>query len=228
MKLKPSIIFDVITLFPDVVTPYISGSIIGRAVKSGLIKANVINLRDFTPGPYHKADDRPYGGGPGMVMKAEPIIEAIQFAKSKAKNKKAKVILFSPAGKQFDDKTSIKFAKDGGHIILVCGHYEGIDERVKKIIKSLDLETSELSIGPYVLTGGELPALTVVDAISRKVKGVLGKEDSLEEKRYGVGVPVYTRPETLIYKKKSYKVPKVLMSGNHKDIEKWRLGNKAD
>jgi tRNA (guanine37-N1)-methyltransferase len=223
MKSRPRIIFDIITLFPAVFGPYINASIVGRAVRRGLVKVRIHNLRDFALGPHRKADDRPYGGGPGMVMRIEPIIKAVQFAKSKIKNQKSKIILFSPAGKLFNSKVATKLAKNCNHLILICGHYEGIDERIKKVIRNLKLEISELSIGPYVLTGGELPALIVVDAVSRKINGVLGREGSLEEKRYGVGVPAYTRPEVLTYKKKRYSVPKALLSGNHRAIERWRL-----
>ena len=132
------------------------------------------------------------------------------------------VILFSASGKQFNSKMASDFAKKYKHIVMIAGHYEGIDERIKKIIRNLKLKISELSIGPYVLTGGELPAMIVVDAVSRHISGVLGKDESLEEKRYGVGVPTYTRPEVIKYKNKKYPVPKVLLSGNHKKIEEWR------
>jgi len=224
--MKPRIIFDIITLFPEIFTAYLNESVIGRAIRKGLVKVRVHNLRGFTTAPHHKADDRPYGGGPGMVIKIEPLIKAVQSLKSKIKNQKSKVIIFTPAGNQFDNKIAGQLAKNYNHLILICGHYEGIDERIKKVIRNLELEISGLSIGPYVLTGGELPALTVIDAVSRKVKGVLGKEESLEEKRYGVGVPAYTRPETLTYGGKRYAVPKVLLSGHHGEIKRWRLGHK--
>ncbi len=216
--MKPKITFDIITLFPGTVRPYFGESVIGRAVRRGIIGARVHDLRKFTPGPYHKADDRPYGGGPGMVIKPEPLVKIIERLRvGRGVGAKTAMILLSASGKKFDDAEAARLARYG-HIILVAGHYEGVDERVKKIFR-----LRELSVGPYVLTGGELPALTVIDAVSRKIKGVLGKEESLEEKRYGVGVPVYTRPEVLAYKKKKYLVPRVLLSGNHGAIERWRL-----
>jgi tRNA (guanine37-N1)-methyltransferase len=223
MKSKPAIEFNIITLFPDAIAPYLISSVIGRAIKKGLLKINVHNLRDFTAGPHHKADDRPYGGGPGMVMKSEPLMKAIgKVVKSGRARGRVKIIILSPAGHGFNEKMAVKLAKNYDRIILVAGHYEGIDERVRKIFKP-----EMVSTGPYVLTGGELPALTVVDAVSRKVKGVLGHSESLEERRYGVGVPVYTRPEALVYLGKKYRVPKVLMSGDHKKIERWRLAHRG-
>ena len=153
-----------------------------------------------------------------MVLEVEPVVRAIESA-TRGK-KKAKIILLSAGGKQFDNKTAKSLTKYKD-IVLIAGRYEGVDERVKKMFK-----VEEISVGPYVLTGGELPAMIMVDAVARQIKGVLGKEESLEEKRYGVGVPVYTRPEEFKYKKKTYKVPKVLLSGNHKEIEFWRKKNK--
>ncbi len=156
-----------------------------------------------------------------MVMKPEPIAKALRALK---KNKKSKVILFSAGGKQFNNGVAADFAEKYDRLILICGHYEGVDERVKKIIKDLGFEFSEISIGPYVLTGGELPAMVLVDAVARQIPGVLGKAESLEEKRLGVGVPAYTRPEIFKFKNKKYQVPKVLLSGDHKKIEEWRKG----
>jgi tRNA (guanine37-N1)-methyltransferase len=216
--MKPKITFEVVTLFPEIIESYVKESVIGRAIKSGLIKVRVHNLRDFTEGPHHKADDRPYGGGPGMVMKPEPLIKVMKSLKLK---KSDKVIILSAAGKEFNDATSSSLALKHKRIILIAGHYEGIDDRINKIFKP-----EQVSVGPYVLTGGELPALTIIDAVSRKIKDVLGKEESLEEKRYGVGVPAYTRPAELKYRGKGYPVPKVLLSGDHKAIERWRLEHK--
>lgn len=213
--------FDIITLFPEVITPYVNSSIIGRAVKNKLIKVRIHDLREFGEGKRRTVDERAYGGGPGMVMQIAPLIKAVQFAKSKVKGQKSKVIIFEAGGKQFDEKMSQNFAKNE-RIILICGHYEGIDARVKKILRDMGFAVEEVSIGPYVLTGGELPALVLIDAVTRKIKGVLGKHDSLEEKRLGVGVPVYTRPEVIKIGKKKYAVPKVLTEGNHKLIEEWR------
>jgi len=155
-----------------------------------------------------------------VVFKIESLVKAISSLK--LKSKKTKIILFSASGKQFDSKMAGNFAKKYDHIVMIAGHYEGVDERIKKVIRNLKLEISELSIGPYVLTGGELPAMIVVDAVSRHILGVLGKDESLEEKRYGVGVPMYTRPEVFKFKNKKYSVPKILLSGDHKEIEKWR------
>jgi len=214
--------FDVITLFPKVFEDYLKESILGRAVKKGLIEINVHNLRDYSEETKHrKVDERSYGGGPGMVLKPEPIIKAVESVKKKNRNKKTKVILFSASGREFNDNSSIKLNSRYNHLILIAGHYEGIDERVKRALKA-----EEVSIGSYVLSGGELPAMILIDAVSRKVKGVLGKSESLEEKRLGVGVPVYTRPEVFIYRGKKYKVPKVLLSGNHKAITSWRISHK--
>ncbi len=215
--------FNIITLFPKVFEPYFEESIIGRAKAKGIIKIKVHNLRDFTKDKHHKVDDRPFGGGPGMLLKAEPLIRAVQFVKSGIKNPKSKtkIILFSASGRQFDDKMAVKLADNYDQFILISGHYEGVDERIKKIFK-----IEEMSVGPYVLTGGELPAMLFVDALSRKISGVLGKEESLEENRLGIGIPAYTRPDIFTYKHKKYSVPKVLLSGNHAEIMKWRLEHK--
>ena len=207
--------FSVITIFPEVLDPYFKTSIIGRAQKKKAIKVQLINPRNFVFNRHRTVDDNPYGGGPGMVMKPEPLIKAVLASKSKIKNQKSKVILLSPRGKQFNQAMARNLAKNYKNIILICGRYEGIDERVKKITKA-----EEISIGPYVLTGGELAALAIVDAVSRHIKGVLGKEESLEEKKGSY--PVYTRPEVLEWQGKRYRAPKVLVSGNHKKIEEWR------
>jgi len=159
-----------------------------------------------------------------MVVKLEPLIRAISSLKLKVKNEKVKVILFSASGKQFNAKMASDWAKKYNRIVMIAGHYEGVDERIKKVVSDLGFRISDLSIGPYVLTGGELPALVVVDAVSRHIPGFLGKEESLEEKRHGVGVPVYTRPEIFRWKGKTYLVPEVLLSGDHKKIEGWRRG----
>lgn len=176
-------------------------------------------------GKHKRVDDKPYGGGPGMVLQLEPLLKALRATKVR-KGKTAKVILFSPAGKQFSNKTAAGLAKSYKNLILICGRYEGIDERIKKILKDQKLQVEELSIGPYVLTGGELPAMVLIDATSRQMKGVLGKQESLEEGRLGIGVPVYTRPEVFIHRGKKYKAPKALISGNHAKIEAWRKKHK--
>lgn len=215
--------FNIITLFPKVFEPYFEESIIGRAKAKGIIKIKVHNLRDFTKDKHHKVDDRPFGGGPGMLLKVEPLVKAVQSIKSGIKNPKSKIkiILFSASGRQFDDKMAVKLADNYDQFILISGHYEGVDERIKKIFK-----IEEISVGPYVLTGGELPAMLFVDALSRKISGVLGKEESLEENRLGIGIPAYTRPDVFTYKHKKYSAPKVLLSGNHAEIMRWRLEHK--
>ena len=206
--------FNVVTLFPDSMSSYLNESILKRAIEDKKIKVNFYNPRDFASDKWKRVDQKPYGGGPGMVIQAEPVIKAI--AKAKGRKKKIKIIFLEPSGKKFDTKYAKETAREYKNIILVCGRYEGIDVRVKKVFK-----TDQISIGPYVVTGGELPALVVIDAISRQVPGVLGDYSSLEEERISSG-DVYTRPETFTYKKKKYSVPKVLLSGHHKDIDSWR------
>ncbi|MBN2197957.1 tRNA (guanosine(37)-N1)-methyltransferase TrmD [Candidatus Wolfebacteria bacterium] len=212
--------FDIITVFPEILNSYFNESILKRAQKKKLIKIKTHNLRDFTKDKHKKVDDKSYGGGVGMVLMAEPIIKAV--LKVKAKKEKTKIILFSPVGKQFDNKIAFNFAKKYNHLIFICGHYEGFDARVEKALQDFGFKVQRISIGPYVLTGGELAAAVVIDSISRQIPGVLGKNESLEEKRFGIGVPVYTRPETFFCKKKKYAAPKVLISGNHKKIDEWR------
>ncbi|MEK7502882.1 MAG: tRNA (guanosine(37)-N1)-methyltransferase TrmD [Patescibacteria group bacterium] len=214
--------FDIITIFPEIFDSYFNESILSRAQKSGKIKIKIWNLRDFTKDKHKKVDDRPFGGGPGMVLKIEPLARVLQKIKGLRDMTKTLVILFSVSGKQFDSKLSQNFTKNQNRIIMICGHYEGIDERIKKIILNLKFKILNLSIGPYVLTGGELPAMIVLDSVSRHIPGVLGKAESLEESRHGIGVPVYTRPEIFTHKNKKYKVPPVLLSGNHKKISEWR------
>jgi len=213
--------FHIITIFPDIFDSYLNESIIGRAIKNKKISIKFYNPRDFIKAPknnYRPVDDKPYGGGPGMVMRAEPMLKAIEKAVSKIKGKKIKIILFSPSGKKFETTYAKQAVKKYTDIILISGRYEGIDARVQKIFKA-----EEISIGDYVLTGGELPAMVLIDSISRQIPGVLGKYESLEEERVSSS-EVYTRPEVLEYKGKKYKVPKVLLSGNHKKIEEWRKG----
>ncbi|MBI1838821.1 MAG: tRNA (guanosine(37)-N1)-methyltransferase TrmD [Candidatus Colwellbacteria bacterium] len=217
--------FDIITLFPKVFEPYLTESILGRALKNKIIKVKLHDLRKFSSDRKHfKVDDRPYGGGPGMVLKIESLVKAVNNALkgvTKSQRVKTKVVILSPSGKQFTNLTALNWVKNYKRIILICGHYEGVDARIKKIFK-----TEEVSIGPYVLTGGELPALIIVDSLSRKINGVLGKHESLEEERLGVGVPAYTRPEKFVYKNKKYYVPKELISGDHKAITNWRISHR--
>lgn len=220
--------FDIITIFPEIFESYLNESILKRAQKNKLVDFKIHNLRDFTKDKHRKVDDRPFGGGPGMVLQAEPIIRAVSSIKYQVSRKKIKVILFSATGKQFNNKTAIDLAKKYDQLILICGRYEGIDARIKKIIKDQGLKIEEISIGPYVLTGGELPAMVLIDSVSRQISGVLGNIESLEERRYGL--PVYTRPEIFTYPLaggKKYKTPKVLLSGNHKKIEEWNKAHRG-
>ncbi|MCX6752257.1 MAG: tRNA (guanosine(37)-N1)-methyltransferase TrmD [Candidatus Nomurabacteria bacterium] len=222
--------FHIITIFPEIFDSYIHESILGRAIKNKLVEMKFYNPRDFVKVPknknqnnYKPVDDRPYGGGPGMVMRAEPILSAVAKAMTdkKVKKGKVKIIIFSPSGKKFDTAYAKKSAQKYTDIVLISGRYEGIDARVQKILRA-----EEISIGDYVLTGGELPAMVLIDSISRQIPGVLGKFESLEEERVSSS-EVYTRPEILKYpfgkaQGKNYKVPKVLLSGNHKLIENWK------
>lgn len=224
--------FHIITLFPHIFDSYINESILGRAQREKKLKFNFYNPRDFArpteasarrakvdktyQKPYLRVDDKPYGGGPGMVMQAEPVLKAIEAAKKKIKSKKVKIIFLSPSGKQFDTDYAKTVTKKYTDVIIICGRYEGIDSRVKKIFKAEDI-----SVGPFVLTGGELPAMIISDCVARQIEGVLGNFDSREEERISSS-EMYTRPEVLIYKKKKFKVPPILLSGDHKKIDEWR------
>ena len=214
-------IFDIITIFPRIFDSYLKESFIKKAQQKGLIKIRIHNLRDFTTDKRKTVDDRPYGGGLGMVLKIEPIYKAVRFLKSKVKSQKSKVILFTPRGKKFNQKMAYSFTKLD-QIILICGRYEGVDERVAKYIADM-----ELSIGDYDLMGGELPAMVVIETVARLIPGVLGKPELLKEritKEKGfIEYPQYTRPEIFSPKKGVYwRVPKVLLSGYHQKIEEWR------
>lgn len=222
--------FHIITLFPNMFDSYLAESILARAIKEKKIKISFYNPRDYVTGKYKKVwpdgnvsrivDDRPYGGGPGMILRAEPVLKAIEKAFTKSKGK-VKVILFSPSGKKFDTTYAKSLPKKQyTDVVLISGRYEGIDARVKKIMKA-----EEISIGDYVLTGGELPAMVLIDSISRQIPGVLGKFESLEEERVSSS-EFYTRPEILEYKGKKHKVPKVLLSGDHKKIDEWKVSKK--
>jgi len=215
--------FHIITLFPKAFSSYLGESILKRALEDKKIKVSFYNPRDFTKDKHKRIDRPPYAGGPGMVIQAEPVIRAIESALklvARSKKLKAKIIFLSPRGKQFDNAYAGKIAKSNKHVIIVCGRYEGIDARVKKVFKM-----DEVSVGPFVLTGGELPAMMIIDVISRQIPGVLGNFDSLEERR--VSTPqVYTRPEVFVYKGKKYRVPKVLLSGNTVAINKWKESRK--
>lgn len=208
--------FHIITLFPEMFDSYLNESILKRAKEKKLIDFKIYNPRDFTIDKHHKADDRPYGGGPGMVMYAEPILKAVAKAKG---TKKVKVLIMSPRGKQFTNEMAKKLSKQKD-IVLISGRYEGIDSRVKKILKA-----EEISVGPFVVTGGELPAMIMIDSISRQIRGTLGRADSIEESRVSSG-EMYTRPEILKWKGKNYRVPKVLLSGHRANIEKFKIKNR--
>lgn len=214
--------FHLVTLFPDACDAYLSASILGRARKEKKIAVKYQNPRDFVDNKWGKVDERPYGGGPGMVMSATPVVRAVKKALGglTPKFKKKKVVVwFSPSGKQFTNKDADKLSKYTD-IALVCGRYEGIDERAKKILKTL-APVKEYAVGEAVYTGGEVPALAIVDAVTRRLPGVLGKDASVEERRIASRA-VYTRPETISYKKKNYRVPKVLQTGHHANIDNWR------
>jgi len=222
------ITFHVITIFPEAFHSYFNSSLLKKAQDKGLIKIDLINPRDFTTDKHHKVDEKPFGGGPGMVMQIEPIYKAAQAIK--AKKKKAKVILFSVKGKKFDQKYAEKLSKYKD-LTLICGHYEGVDERVAKY-----LADEEISMGDFVLSGGEIPAMLLIDAVARLTPGFLGNKESIETKRWRKSkpeelpsYPVYTRPEVFYPNPKNKKIrwetPKVLLSGNHKKIEDWRRKN---
>jgi len=201
--------FDVLTLFPEMFET-INESIIGKAIEKNLIEINTINIRDFSKDKHKKVDDTPYGGGAGMVMKPDVVYNAY----SSIKSDNAKVIYLSPKGKTLNQEKVKELAKEN-HIILLCGHYEGIDQRVLD-----EIVDEEISIGDYVLTGGEIPAMVLIDSVSRYVDGVITKE-SVEEESFSNGLleyPQYTRPEVFLNKK----VPEILLSGHHENIKKWR------
>ena len=203
---------------------YFAESIISRAIDNKLIAIKTYAVRDYTTDKHRRVDGRPYGGGPGMVMWIDPIINCVDKIKKEIEKKdkksntksKVKIVIFSPGGEDFDTSIAKKSAKTYTDIIFICGRYEGIDARVKKILKA-----SEWSIGNYVLTGGELAAMVCIDSISRQIKGVLNDENSLEESRVSTH-EIYARPEVYEYNGKKYRVPKVLLGGNHKLIEEWK------
>ena len=210
--------FHLITLFPEACEAYLNASIIGRARKEKKIRISYQNPRDFVSNKWGKVDERPYGGGPGMVMSALPVVRAVQEA---IKGKRRPLIVwFSPSAKQFTNKSADALAKYSD-IVLVCGRYEGIDERAVKILKTL-APVKKFAVGEATLTGGEVPALVIVDAVTRRLPGVLGKDASVEERRVASSA-VYTRPEVIKWKGKRHVVPKVLRTGHHKNIDEWRM-----
>ena len=210
---------SVVTLFPQVFTPLLNTSILNKSQKQGKLKVDLVDLRKFGIGKYRQVDDRVYGGGVGMVLRIEPIAAAIK--KSKILNLKSKIILLTPQGKTFNQKTALRLAKEK-HIVLICGKYEGVDERVRELVDE------EISIGDYVLSGGEIPAMVVIDSVARLLPGVLDKKATALESFSPLTInhkrltllepPQYTRPENF----EGMAVPKVLLSGNHQEIAKWR------
>lgn len=201
--------FDILTLFPEMFEP-LKKSIIGRAVQKGIIDINIIDIRDFSKDKHKKVDDTPYGGGAGMVIRPDVVYSAYESIK----RDNAKLIYMSPQGKVLDQNIVENLSKES-HIILLCGHYEGIDQRVVD-----ELEPEEISIGDYVLTGGEIPAMVLIDSVSRYVEGVLNKE-SINEESFSNGLleyPQYTRPEVF----RGKKVPEILLTGHHENVRKWR------
>ncbi len=216
--------FDVLTIFPAMFDSYFGESIIKRARERGLLDIRVHDLRRWAEGRHRKVDDRPFGGGPGMVMAVGPFYRALK--ELKRGRAKTRVVLMSAKGRTFSHRDAVRLAKYG-RLILLCGRYEGVDERV-----AAELADEEISIGNYVLTGGELPAMTVIDAVARQIPGVLGKAESLAEESHSAeGVneyPQYTRPEVFAAGRKvKWKVPKVLLSGDHKKIAAWRRRRQA-
>lgn len=205
--------FDVLTLFPEMIESCCGCSILKRALENNIIEVETINPRDYTQDKHKKVDDTPYGGGAGMVLMAQPYVDAYDKVE---KFDNSITIMLSPQGEVFNDKMCNDFAKYD-QMILICGHYEGFDERIREIIKP-----KEVSIGDFVLTGGELPALCLIDSISRKIEGTLGKIESAEEESFANGLleyPQYTKPRNF----RGIKVPEVLLNGNHAEIKKYRL-----
>lgn len=222
--------FDFITIFPHIFDSYFNESILARAQKKKLVSFYMHDLRKWANDKHNKVDDKPYGGGAGMVLKPEPILRALDAVTSKTKIKKTKMIIFSAKGKQFNQKIAYEWARKYDRLIFISGRYEGIDERVMIATKA-----EEISIGPYVLTDGDVAAMVVTSAVARLIPNVLGKAESLLEESYSTTTPYtlppiplqkeyphYTRPETLTYKHKKYRVPKILLSGDHKKIAAWR------
>lgn len=214
-------IFEIISLFPEIFSGFLKSTLIAKAIERKIIEVNILNPRDFTKDKHRVVDDRPFGGGPGMVLKAEPIYQAIKKAAPERirsnkliKKSTSRIIILSPQGKTFNQeiaKRLVKYEK----LVLVCGHYEGIDERIMNFVDE------EISIGDFVLMGGELPAMVVVEAVSRLIKGVIKEASSVENDSFSSGLldyPHYTRPRSW----RGFDVPDVLLSGNHKRIKEWR------
>ena len=211
--------FDVLTLFPELIESHMNFSIMKRAVEDGIIEVNTINPRDYTLDKHRKVDDTPYGGGAGMVLAPQPYVDCYEAGVNKLPN--SVTVMMTPQGEPFTDKISNELA-GYGQIIILCGHYEGFDERIREIIKP-----REISIGDFVLTGGELPALCLIDSVSRKIEGTLGKIESAHDDSFSDGLleyPQYTKPREY----RGLKVPDVLLEGNHKLIEEFRMQQKIE
>jgi len=227
MKIKsPMMQFDIVSIFPKIFDSYFNESIIKRALAKKIIKINIHDLRQWSTGKHKQVDDRPYGGGPGMILMAEPLAKAVQKLKVKNLKLKTRVIMLTPAGKRFTQREAERLAKYD-QLILLCGRYEGFDARVDEFIDE------KISIGDYVLAGGEIPAMVVTEAVARQIPGVVGHEHALDEETFSkdldyIEYPQYTRPEVLEIKRsrdreiKRLRVPKILLSGNHQGIKEWR------
>ncbi len=207
---------SILTLFPDMMQAAFGHSIIKRAIEKKAVDITSINIRDFSTGKYKSVDDHPYGGGQGMILKVDVLDRALTFAKKRVKGKTTKTILLDPQGSQYTQKKAELFSREG-HLVLVCGHYEGVDERIRVLVDE------EISIGDYVLTGGEIPAMAIVDSVVRLLPGVLARPQSTKDETFSgesglLEYPQYTRPK--LYKRK--KVPAILLSGHHQAITDWR------
>ncbi len=215
--------FHFITLFPDACDAYLSASILGRARKEKKISIDYQSPRDFVDNRWGKVDERPYGGGPGMVMTALPVVRAVKKALGRKKGKTA-LVWFSPSAPAFTNKEADKLAKFDD-VVFICGRYEGIDDRALSILKTFGT-VKKYSVGEATLTGAEVPAMAIVDAVTRRLPGVLGKDESVEERR-NASPAVYTRPEIIAWEGKKYRVPKVLLTGHHAQIDSWKSKKKA-
>ena len=214
--------FNIITIFPKIFSSYLNEGILKRAINKKIISLKTINLRDYTEDKHKTVDDTPYGGGAGMLLKIDPLYKALKSLKNKPGLKTKKIILLSASGKRWNQKLAQEYS-NLKEITFICGRYEGVDARIKEFIDE------EISIGDYILTGGELAAITIIDSLSRLIPGTLGNQESTIEESHsldGLGeYPQYTRPEIFTVGKKKLKVPEVLLSGNHKNIKEWRIKN---
>ncbi len=209
---------DILTTFPQIIVAVAGESVLGKARERGVVEIEAVNLRDYADGKHRSTDDEPYGGGPGMVMTCEPVFRAVEAVASRSGPGRPRIILMTPQGQRLDHKVAKELALQS-HLIIICGRYEGVDERVRE-----HLVTDEISIGDYVLAGGELPALVLMETVARLVPGVLGDESSPDSESFSSGLleyAQYTRPADF----RGHRVPEVLLSGNHAEIENWRRAN---